>query len=358
MKKILTLLGALALALTAFAQAQAQEPSLHPRVKLTTTLGDIVLELDAEKAPVSTMNFIQYVEDGYYEGTIFHRVIADFMIQGGGYTPDMQQKMEGMRPPIRNEWKNGLKNQRGTISMARTRNPNSATSQFFINVVDNTMLDEPRDGAAYAVFGKVVEGMDVVDKIRDAKLISHPEYPSPQPVTPDPPVVITKAAVVAPLDKAKVEAVLKAEEEAAMKAQREAAEKQKAEIVEVVKKAEEETGKKAAQTESGLYYITITEGAGESPKPTDTVRVHYRGTLTNGKEFDNSYDRGQPLTVQLNRLIPGWIEGIGLMKPGGKSKLIIPGELGYGPAGAGDVIPPNATLLFDVELLAVNPPQQ
>mgnify|MGYP002783712481 CR=1 FL=1 len=136
-------------------------------VLMQTTKGDIVLALDQDKAPISVANFLQYVDDGHYDGTIFHRVIAHFMIQGGGFTADMRQK--STRAPIKNEWKNGLKNTRGTVSMARTRIADSATCQFFINVVDNGFLDQPNDGAAYAVFGKVVAGMDVVDAIRSVR---------------------------------------------------------------------------------------------------------------------------------------------------------------------------------------------
>ena len=136
------------------------------KVKIATSLGDIVVELDAVKAPKSADNFIQYVKAGHYDGTIFHRVIEDFMIQGGGMKPDMKEKPT--RAPIPLESRTGLTNTRGTVSMARTMDPNSATSQFFINVKDNTFLDaaNARDGNGYAVFGKVVSGMDVIDKIR------------------------------------------------------------------------------------------------------------------------------------------------------------------------------------------------
>jgi cyclophilin family peptidyl-prolyl cis-trans isomerase len=137
------------------------------RVLMKTTLGEIVIELNAAKAPISVANFLAYVDDGYYDGTIFHRVMGNFMIQGGGFTVDMEQKKT--LEPIKNEWENGLKNKRGSIAMARTSAPNSATSQFYINVVDNPSLDQPRGGAAYAVFGEVVEGMDVVDKIKVVK---------------------------------------------------------------------------------------------------------------------------------------------------------------------------------------------
>ncbi|MBL8764757.1 MAG: peptidyl-prolyl cis-trans isomerase [Phycisphaerae bacterium] len=143
-----------------------QEASIV-QVKISTSMGDIVAELDAEKAPISTANFLSYVDKKFYDGTIFHRVIDNFMIQGGGFDKDMNQKATDK--PIKNEWKNGLKNKRGTLAMARTNVADSATSQFFINVKDNDFLDQSRDGAAYAVFGRVVSGMDVVDKIRGVK---------------------------------------------------------------------------------------------------------------------------------------------------------------------------------------------
>ena len=143
--------------------ATGNMPKGAAKVRISTSKGDIVVELNVEKAPVTCANFLQYVQDKFYDGTIFHRVIKGFMIQGGGMTADMQQK--AVRPPIVNESKNGLKNDRGTIAMARTNAPDSATSQFFINHVNNGPLNYGVQGAGYAVFGKVVEGMDVVDKI-------------------------------------------------------------------------------------------------------------------------------------------------------------------------------------------------
>jgi peptidyl-prolyl cis-trans isomerase A (cyclophilin A) len=153
----------LAAALTFAATGHAQQAA--PRVKLATSAGDIVLELDAAKAPKTVENFLQYVKDKHYDGTVFHRVIDGFMIQGGGFTADMQQKPT--RAPIALEAGNGLKNDKYTVAMARTGNPNSATSQFFINVKNNDSLNAPNpDGYGYTVFGKVVAGTDVVDKIR------------------------------------------------------------------------------------------------------------------------------------------------------------------------------------------------
>ena len=144
--------------------ASAQSAA-NPRVKFATSQGEFVVELEPAKAPKTVENFLQYVNDKHYEGTVFHRVIDGFMIQGGGFTADMQQKPT--RAPIPLEAKNGLKNDRYTIAMARTGNPNSATSQFFINVKDNDNLNAPQpDGHGYAVFGKVVQGQAVIDKIR------------------------------------------------------------------------------------------------------------------------------------------------------------------------------------------------
>jgi peptidyl-prolyl cis-trans isomerase A (cyclophilin A) len=166
-------------------------PALAQKVRLATSAGDIVVELDAAKAPKTVDNFLQYVKDGHYDGTIFHRVIPGFMIQGGGFKPDLVQKPT--RAPIPLESRNGLSNQRGTIAMARTNVPESATSQFFINVVDNAMLDQAnsRDGNGYAVFGKVVDGMDVVDKIRAVPTASSGMHQN-VPVTP---VLINKATL-------------------------------------------------------------------------------------------------------------------------------------------------------------------
>ena len=153
----------LALALSA---AGATGAWAQQKVKLATTAGDIVLELDAAKAPKTVANFVQYVKDHHYDGTIFHRVIPNFMVQGGGMTENMHEKQT--RPAIPLESANGLSNARGTIAMARTPVPDSATAQFFINVKDNPFLDRANssDGNGYAVFGKVIAGMDVVDKIK------------------------------------------------------------------------------------------------------------------------------------------------------------------------------------------------
>lgn len=159
-------------------------------ITLTTNLGDIVIELDEAKAPKTCQNFKEYVRDGHYDGTIFHRVIDGFMIQGGGFNEHLMQKVT--RAPIENEAKNGLSNLTGTIAMARTMQPHSATAQFFINVSDNKFLDYPgQDGWGYCVFGRVVSGMDVVDRIRKLKTGTQQGYQD----VPVEPVIIEKVAI-------------------------------------------------------------------------------------------------------------------------------------------------------------------
>jgi len=173
---VLALTGVLALAAPGMAAAKG-----NPMVLISTSKGDIKVELDPEKAPETVKNFLAYVNAGYYDGTIFHRVIRGFMIQGGGLTPDMKDKREGQRAPIKNEASNGLKNDTGTIAMARTSAPDSATSQFFINVANNNALNKAAGNDGYAVFGKVVDGMDVVKKIEQEETTSkgmHQDVPA------------------------------------------------------------------------------------------------------------------------------------------------------------------------------------
>lgn len=172
--------------------AAASSPALAQKVKLTTNLGDIVIELDAQRAPKTVDNFLQYVKSGHYKGTVFHRVIDGFMIQGGGLTADLAQKPT--RPPIPLESRNGLNNDAGTVAMARTSVPDSATAQFFINLRDNAFLNaaNARDGHGYAVFGKVVSGMDVVDRIRAVPTQPQGMHQN----VPVQPVTITEAVVL------------------------------------------------------------------------------------------------------------------------------------------------------------------
>ena len=200
MRSASTLFGltlALLITLPACSQAGPEPTKGGPVVLMSTSLGDIKIELYEKEAPESVKNFLSYVNDKFYDGTIFHRVIPNFMIQGGGFTPDMQQKPT--KPPIKNEAGNGLKNDTYTLAMARTSVPDSATSQFFINVKDNDFLnrDKSQDGVGYAVFAKVIEGMDVVDKIKAVSTTRkgmHADVPSE-------PVIIKAVTVVSPANK-------------------------------------------------------------------------------------------------------------------------------------------------------------
>jgi len=187
-----TLAAAAALATVTLAST-ARAEGKNPMVLMSTSLGDVKIELDAEKAPVSTQNFLAYVNDKFYDGTIFHRVIPNFMIQGGGFDAAMQQKPT--KAPIKNEAGNGLKNLTGTLAMARTNVVDSATAQFFINVKDNAFLDHKNEtpaGFGYAVFGKVVDGMDVVRKIEQVQTANKGGHEN----VPVEPVVIKSMTVI------------------------------------------------------------------------------------------------------------------------------------------------------------------
>ncbi|WP_377700874.1 peptidylprolyl isomerase [Pseudoduganella sp. UC29_71] len=191
--KFMSLFAGVALsgAVAAAPAAATRVPNPTPQVSLKTTEGEIVLELNQEKAPKSVANFLSYVKSGHYKGTIFHRVIDGFMIQAGGYTVDLKSKPT--KPPVVSESQNGLKNETYSVAMARTGDPNSATAQFFINVVDNTGLDYPgQDGYGYTVFGKVVKGQEVVDKIKGVLVDDKGIFMN----IPVKPIVITSATVL------------------------------------------------------------------------------------------------------------------------------------------------------------------
>jgi len=359
---------------TAPQPADAAKPKIPDRAyaKMITSMGEIVIELNQEKAPITVANFLEYADAGFYNGTLFHRVIPNFMIQGGGFDKEMVEKPT--KPAIKNEWQNGLKNVKGAIAMARLQGqPDSATSQFFINVKDNPQLDAAgRDPAGYAVFGRVIAGMDVVDKIKLAptstKLIPAPVKPGEQPQAdappvrfdnvPNEPVMITSVSRADPESvKDAIAAVRAAEAEEQKKKEEEARKKMEAFKDQWNKGLEFIKGKdfdvaKGAVSGTGLWSGDVTVGTGAAPKPTDKVKVHYTGYLVDGTKFDSSVDRGQPAEFMLNRVVKGWTEGVGGMKVGGKRWLLIPPDLGYGDRGTGK-IPPSAVLVFEVELLGI-----
>lgn len=331
-------------------------PSGQPVVRIDTTMGRFELELDAERAPITTANFLRYAADGYYNGTIVHRVSRGSTIAAGAYSTKLERRTQGLRAPIPSEWGNGLKNERGAVGMVREPgNPNSATSEFYINLAANPNLDEAVDGAGYAVFGHVTpQGMELIDRIGSTQLTTPPGDPAGPMTVPIVPVMIKSVELKGEFDLAGLEARAAALQGEAQKAQEDFLMTQETEAGEIIRKTEAEFGVKFQTTATGLRYATLRPGEGPTPPSSaSSVTVHYLGTLTNGKKFDSSYDRNAPATFPLNRVIAGWTEGVGSMKVGEKRRLIIPSSLGYGDRGAPPDIPGKATLVFDVELLAI-----
>ena len=324
-----------------------------------TSKGNMIVKFEDKKAPVTVANFVGLAEGKienkakakgvpYYDGTIFHRVIKDFMIQGG------DPKGTGMGDPGYkfDDEKNDLQHSgKGILSMANS-GPNTNGSQFFITEVATPWLD-----GRHTVFGEVVNGKDVIDSIANVE-----KGPQDKPKTD---VVLEKVSVFTKGDdyknydaaaifnegKGKIQennkaAVAKIEADKKKKAEEFAANQQK--LVDDLK-AEMQS------TPSGLYYKITKATNGAAPQRGDEVAVHYAGKLVDGSEFDSSFKRNQPIDIPIGvgQVIKGWDEGIMLLKEGETATLLIPSELGYGSAGAGGVIPPNAWLIFDVELVSV-----
>ena len=303
--------------------------------KFETNKGDIYTLLEYKKTPMTVGNFVGLAEgkikndkkaEGvpYYDGLKFHRVIPDFMIQGGcplgtgtgdpGYKfPDEIDTTLKHKGP-------------GILSMANA-GPGTNGSQFFITHKETPWLD-----GKHTVFGHVVQGMDVVNKIVMNDTLKKL-------------VILRKGKEAEKFDAATTFTTAQAD---LAKKQAEKEAKSKAEFKSILDQLN--AGK---QTASGLKYVIVNEGSGAAPTSTSQVTVHYKGMLTDGTQFDSSYDRGQTIKFGLNQVIPGWTEGLQLMKPGGKAYLLIPPSIGYGERGAGNVIPPNSTLVFQVELFKV-----
>ena len=308
------------------------EDGIYANIK--TNKGEITLKLEFEKTPLTTANFIALAEGKmknkrkelgtpYYDGIKFHRVIADFMIQGG--CPDGN----GMGDPgykFADEFHPDLKHDKGGILSMANSGPGTNGSQFFITHKETPWLD-----GKHSVFGNVTEGMDVVNSIAQDDVMES--------------VTISRVG-----SKAKSFDAVKIFSSEQIRLEKEAEKKAK-ESAEANKKLMEG----ATITESGLGYIMVKEGSGVQAENGKTVSVHYTGKLTDGTKFDSSLDRNQPIEFVLGqgRVIKGWDEGISYLKVGGKATFIIPSDLAYGERGAGGVIPPNATLIFDVELVDV-----
>lgn len=307
--------------------------------KFETSKGDIYTVLEYKKTPMTVANFIGLAEGGikntaksegtpYYDGLKFHRVIPNFMIQGGC---PLGTGTGGPGYKFADEFDGSLKHTGpGILSMANA-GPGTNGSQFFITHVETPWLD-----GKHTVFGHVIEGQDVVDKIAGNDALNKV-------------VILRKGADAEAFDAAKVFEFEKAN--AGAKADKR--EQEEAAAAALANAAALKKFESAQTTASGLKYIIEKEGAGNSPKATDKVSVFYRGMFTNGIEFDGNIG-GQPISFGLNQVIPGWTEGLQLMKPNGKAVFYIPYTLGYGANGYPGVIPPKSDLIFEVELLKVN----
>lgn len=336
----------------------ATTSSHNPRVKMKTSLGTIVLELDVENAPRTVSNFVTYVEKGFYDGTIFHRVLDRGLIQGGAFDPAMDRRTDGLRDGVKSESDNSLKNVRGTIAMFRVGGfRDSAKAEFFINLRDSPGLDDlHRDGAAYAVFGAVVEGLDTIDKIGAVPVGTHAKYASGRSkVVPIDPVVIKSMRMLSEFDHQRALSLAKAEDIRKEKAEEAAATEKGRALRERIAKVEAESGQKVVTTESGLRYIIMRPGTGAPPIESETVTIHYRGTFADGTVFEDTLltETAKPLTQKVTRFVSGLREGILAMREGGKRFFILPSELAYGTEGVPGNIQPDSTLVFEVELLAI-----
>lgn len=304
---------------------------------IETSKGTITLQLEYKKTPITVANFISLAEGTnlkaseaykgkkFYDGIKFHRVIKDFMIQGGD---PLGNGSGGPGYAFKDEITDLKHNSGGILSMANA-GPKTNGSQFFITHKATPHLD-----GKHTVFGSIVTGMDVVNAIEQNDVINK--------VT-----IVRKGEEAKKFDAPKVFETYFSnidKEEAKEAADREAANA-------IVLKEFNEKGKTTA---SGLKYIVLNEGIGASPVATSNVKVHYTGTFLDGKVFDSSVQRGEPIDFGLNQVIPGWTEGVQLMKEGAKYKFFIPYKLAYGERGAGGVIPPKTDLIFEVELIKIN----
>lgn len=346
------------------AQRDADSPTasgLHPRVRFNTTLGDFVVELDAEAAPLTAMNFAGYVEDKFYDGLIFHRVLRGRLIQGGAYTSSMDLKTKGKREPVKHEsTSDGTRNVRGSIAMSRELGrPHSATTEYFINATDNPALDRAQDGLGYTVFGKVVEGLETIDKIAATPVGAHPKYAAGRSgVVPVAPVVIKSARMLTLLDRRRAEGLVAEAERNAQEQRDRAGPTMEMLLKKAIDDIEKEAHTKMVTTESGLMYADVRQGSGLSPTLEDTVEMHFRGALLDGTVLNDTYQDEEPPRKKVATLVKGLREGVTTMKEGGKRMLIVPSELAFGKDGIPQKAPPGATLVYEVELLQIFPPSK
>ncbi|HLV24004.1 MAG TPA: peptidylprolyl isomerase [Moheibacter sp.] len=314
--------------------------------QMETSMGDMTIELFEEEAPLTVANFVGLAEGTkaneakplgtpYYDGIVFHRVIKDFMIQGGD--PD-GKGTGGPGYNFEDEFDSDKKHdKKGILSMANA-GPGTNGSQFFITEVPTPWLD-----GRHTIFGQVIEGLDVIDSIANVK-----KGPQDRPVED---VVINHVYIIKKGDKYKNYDGGKAFDQAKIKVEEKRKEARAKIDLEIQR--QKDLMARASKTDSGLMYVVEKEGTGSIPAHGEEVKVHYTLRLNDGEILDSSYDRNQPLSAEVGvtQLIRGWMEALTLFKKGSKVFLIIPPDLGYGAQGAGGVIPPNATLYFDMEIL-------
>jgi len=320
--------------------AKVANPNDGIFAEIETTKGKIVLRLEYKKTPVTVANFISLAEGTnpkvsetykgkkFYDGLKFHRVIKDFMIQGGD---PLGNGTGGPGYAFKDEITDLKHTKGGILSMANS-GPKTNGSQFFITHKETSWLD-----GKHTVFGSVVTGMEVVNAIEQNDAITKM-------------TIVRKGDEASKFNATKVfeDYFLNKDAEDAKEAAAQAA-AQAATNAKALKQFET-----AVSTASGLKYIVLKEGTGAKPVATSNVKVHYTGSLLDGKVFDSSVQRGQPIDFGLNQVIPGWTEGVQLMTEGSKYKFLIPSKLAYGERGAGGVIPPNSDLIFEVELIKIN----
>ncbi len=313
---------------------------LHPLLRMTTTLGDIVFELNAEDAPTTVLNFIGYVEAGEYDGTIFHRVVPDSLLQGGAFTPDMSRRRRVVPPMVPDNWHIELHGKPGTIALIRrTDRVGDGTAQFFINLVEHAAHEADPNHGQYAVFGKVVAGQETIERIRNTPLNVHPKYAAGlSPVVPVTPVVIETARMETAFDADKAWEVIGARNIDPRTA--------------ILKRFGKEAADNLIETGSGLMYVDLIKGNGpRTPGAGDTIEFQYRGTFLDGREFENSFDT-RPTVRTVASLVPGLREAVRDMTEGGLRVAVVPPELAY-PDGIPNIIPPGATLIYEIELLEI-----
>lgn len=324
--------------------AQVGDRPLHPRVKIVTTLGDILIEVDGERAPAPARHFLAYVQAGFYDGTIFHRVKKDSLIQAGGYLPDLSKKPAELTDPFSRRWSQKLKSKAGSVALIHgSVGSGGQTAQFFINVLDNKKIDNGRSKDRFSVFGQVIEGMDTVERIRNATLSTHPALAAGLlPVVPVKPIVMKSVRLLTSVDMAK----LKVLANLAFRLPSQV-------LVEAVKKLEAKYGKPFKVTDSGIRYLDVQVGAGPQLLDHDSFEFHYELTLPDGLVVETTFLKGVPRTTELGGLYKGLRETLRAMHEGGERISILPPELGF-PGGIPGKFPPNSTLIYRLELLSIN----